>query len=209
MEAPRRGDIIMTEVSTKQRRRGRPKGSGIDDAAVLGAIADTLVANDGMRPTTAMKRCVKGIGATHLRRLQVKWKLDGARLRAAALQRAEARSAAERAAAQPAARGALPATRGRSLEDAIRTLNAIHESPVLALHGRLQDLVDPPFVRRMREMDAMLRGIANSPAIQAAQRLAESPAMRAMRAITEAPLAKEAERMNQLMRAIDPLGRHR
>jgi hypothetical protein len=52
--------------------RGRPKGSGVDDAASLAAVAELIAANPGMKPTTA----IKALGITNpsaVRRLRDKY----------------------------------------------------------------------------------------------------------------------------------------
>jgi hypothetical protein len=58
------------------RRRGRPKGTGIDDAATLAAIADLMAADPDLKPTTAIKK----VGVTDpsiVRRLREKLKAPG------------------------------------------------------------------------------------------------------------------------------------
>lgn len=42
-------------MAHKTAARGRPKGSGLDDAGPLAAIAELIAANPGMKPTTAIK----------------------------------------------------------------------------------------------------------------------------------------------------------
>jgi hypothetical protein len=42
-------------MAQKTAARGRPKGTGLDDAGPLAAIADLIAANPGMKPTTAIK----------------------------------------------------------------------------------------------------------------------------------------------------------
>lgn len=63
--------------TNKSRSRGRPKGSGKDDSKVLAEIANILIAEEEcIPPTTAMKRA----GVTNpsdIRRLQVKWQVEG------------------------------------------------------------------------------------------------------------------------------------
>lgn len=57
-------------------RRGRPKGTGIDDSASLRRLAEMLHANPGLKPTTAIRR----LGFTNpsaIRRLRDKYKLLG------------------------------------------------------------------------------------------------------------------------------------
>lgn len=56
----------------KTAARGRPKGTGLDDAGSLAAVAEMIVANPGMKPTTA----IKAIGITDpstVRRLRDKY----------------------------------------------------------------------------------------------------------------------------------------
>lgn len=42
-------------MAQKTAARGRPKGTGLDDAGPLAAIAELIAANPGMKPTTAIK----------------------------------------------------------------------------------------------------------------------------------------------------------
>jgi hypothetical protein len=72
---------------TKERRpRGRPKGTGKDDSVAMNRIAELLVANPSLKPTTAIKRI--GIrNESDVRRLQVKWKAQGPALLDAARMR--------------------------------------------------------------------------------------------------------------------------
>lgn len=89
-------------VNRPRQPRGRPKGTGKDDSAALKRIADLLVADPSLKPTTAIRRI--GVhNESDTRRLQVKWKADGAVLLAAA--RARKNEAEE--ARPPAAPGDL------------------------------------------------------------------------------------------------------
>lgn len=75
------------EATADKRGRGRPKGSGLDDAKALATITAMLAADRAMRPTTAIKRA----GVTNpstIRRLRDKLREAGespARVPAAAL----------------------------------------------------------------------------------------------------------------------------
>lgn len=42
-------------MPTKQSRRGRPKGSGLDDSGHISAIAAVIAQNPDLKPTTAIK----------------------------------------------------------------------------------------------------------------------------------------------------------
>lgn len=60
-------------MSAKMSHRGRPKGTGIDDSAMLAAIDGQIAANPEMRPTTA----IKSLGVedpSAIRRLRDKYK---------------------------------------------------------------------------------------------------------------------------------------
>lgn len=70
-------------MARKNASRGRPKGSGLNDAARIAAIADLIAAHPGMKPTTA----IKSLGITDasvIRRLRDKYNLVAAPLEAAA-----------------------------------------------------------------------------------------------------------------------------
>jgi hypothetical protein len=63
----------MTEATEPRARRGRPKGTGIDDAAMLARIGAMLRADQALKPTTAIKQ----VGVTDpsiVRRLREKLK---------------------------------------------------------------------------------------------------------------------------------------
>src|SRR3546814_6510390 len=75
------------------RGRGRPVGTGLDDGPTLNKMADIMVANPAMRPTTAMRRAIDKPGPSVVRRLQVKWKAGSAEYLAAARARRAAASA--------------------------------------------------------------------------------------------------------------------
>jgi len=60
-------------MAQKTAARGRPKGTGVDDAGHLAAIAKALADNPGMKPTTA----IKALGITNpsvVRRLRDKYR---------------------------------------------------------------------------------------------------------------------------------------
>jgi hypothetical protein len=59
-------------MAQKTALRGRPKGSGVDDASALAAVAELIASNPGMKPTTA----IKALGITNpsaVRRLRDKY----------------------------------------------------------------------------------------------------------------------------------------
>jgi hypothetical protein len=74
-----------------KRGRGRPRGTGKPDQAMLRQIASLLAEDPSLKPTTAIKRSIGTKNPSHIRRLQVKWKSEGSRLLADALRRQEKR----------------------------------------------------------------------------------------------------------------------
>jgi hypothetical protein len=81
-------------MSIQKRRRGRPPGSGKNDSARLAEVAALILREAALKPTTAMKRIMRTRHSpesddTLLRRLQCKWRKQGARLLAEARDRAD------------------------------------------------------------------------------------------------------------------------
>jgi len=64
-------------MAQKTAARGRPKGTGLDDAGPLAAIAELMAANPGMKPTTAIKALGISDPST-VRRLRNKFQLCSA-----------------------------------------------------------------------------------------------------------------------------------
>ena len=64
-------------MTTEKRKRGRPLDSCIDDSSWLVEVADILLSNPKLKPTTAIKRVLPTPDPSPIRRLQSKWKQDG------------------------------------------------------------------------------------------------------------------------------------
>jgi hypothetical protein len=75
-------------MTIEKRKRGRPLGSCIDDSLLLAQVADKLVSDSKLKPTTAIKQVLASPGESPLRRLQSKWKIEGS----AYLQKAQNRA---------------------------------------------------------------------------------------------------------------------
>ena len=162
-------------MNSTKRNRGRPRGTGLDDSPMLKKMADLLAADPKLKPTRAIKRVLEQPGETNVRRLQGKWKDDGARYLA---------DAQARRAAVP-----VPA-RQLSAPQSLRTVHEIAE-----LHRHMQDALSPamraaqemmnsPGVRAMQEA---ARRLHESPTIRAIEELQNSPTMRAMRELQNSP----------------------
>jgi hypothetical protein len=162
-----------------KRQRGRPRGSGKDDASYLIRIADLLVRNPSMKPTAAMKLLIKerknwdATDTTLLRRWQVKWKANGDELLAAAHERARPRPPA------------VPAH--LTIFSLIQALKAGESSPYFKIIRDAQEAAEKsPWLKTLREMENLpfiraMREMENSPAIQAFKKWNDLSAMPAGR----------------------------
>lgn len=118
-------------MTVKTATRGRPKGSGVNDASQLSKVQSLLSANPGMKPTTA----IKSIGVTDpsaIRRLRDKFNsAPPAEARPPARPTAAAKRTPAHARTKPAitARPAPRATRSRTIEAAPATSQAEAPDP--------------------------------------------------------------------------------
>lgn len=168
-------------------KRGRPRGTGKNDTPYLMQVAEFMVADPKLKPTTAMKRVIatrREWGAsddTLLRRWQGKWKNVGADLLAAAKNRAESKPMRSI--------GGYRSSHGYPFEESatmrlmrainetpmMRTMRAIEESPTMKVMRdmqRMQDLIDPPWLRHMREQEKLertMRDLIDPPYLRAAR----------------------------------------
>ena len=87
-------------MTTVKRLRGRPRGTGKNDTRQLEQVAEFMISNLSLKPTTAMKQVIASRKSwdasdeTLLRRWQEKWKMQGAKFLTQARQQAEAKKAA-------------------------------------------------------------------------------------------------------------------
>lgn len=176
-------------MTDDRRRRGRPKGSEIDDSEMLTAVADLLVAHPDMKPTTAMRRIKRDASTAEIHRWQDKWKRRGTDLLTAAKSRAKevARKTAEREA------------REETRVSGIDILKFASGFPGFPSADPLWRFVDSPQMRMFRELQSSgtLRAmwdLQKSPEMEAARRLIEETreARRAAAAHLNDPSTKEA-----------------
>lgn len=166
-------------MSSIKRNRGRHRGTGLDDSPTLRMLA----ADPSGKPTAAIRRVPDKPTETAVRRLQGKWKDQGARY----LADAQARQSA-----------APALTRRSSVPYSPRTARQVMEA-----HRRMQDALSATMLAAQELM--------NSPAIMAAQeaarRLSESPAMRAIEELRSSPAMRAIEKLqnSSTMRAMREL----
>jgi hypothetical protein len=141
-------------MTPTKRPRGRPPGSGIDDMPALIQVADLLVGDPSLTPTTAMKRVMRSrtnwgaIDATLLRRWQDKWKHQGAALRVAAQ---------ERARPKPTMAESIIEAR-RALAEWSKALKDASEIPALAEWSKaLKDASEIPAIKKWDEHVRLLQ----------------------------------------------------
>jgi hypothetical protein len=176
-------------MSIEKRPRGRPRGSGKNDLPQLAQVADLLVCDPSLRPTTAMKRIMRSAknwearDETLLRRWQVKWKEHGVSLIEVARERAQPRPAAL---AKPPYfdRQALRVV--QEFEEAIR---AAQNSP---FEKAMRTAQDHPF-------EKALRAAQNSRLEEALRKVRELPFEKALMAMVQnSPLVKTFVAMSLL-----------
>lgn len=158
-------------MSNEKRGRGRPPGTGKNDARTLEAVADMVIATPTLRPTTAMRRVARKATEADIRRFQAKWKEE----RETLLERARVRAEARRNTS------ASPPRRHRS-SSGIASLERISQE-MGAVSRLTHEMLDSPAMRAMRDLE-------NSPALKAMRDLENSPALKAMRDLENSPALK-------------------
>jgi hypothetical protein len=170
-------------MSSIKRSRGRPRGTGLNDSPALRKVADMLAADPTLKPTTAIKRVLNRPDETAVRRLQGKWKDQGAKYLADTHAR----------------RAAVPApTRRTGTSYSPRTTRQLFEG-----HKRMQDALSPT----MRAAQEMMSSPAMLAALEAARRIQESPTMRAIEELRSSPTMRAIEQLQNspTMRAMREL----
>ncbi len=177
---------------TIKRPRGRPTGSGIDDAWFLACVADEVLKDSGLKPTTAMKRLLRSStnwqGASEeaaLRRWQTKWKVSSDGLLAQARERVTA-----------------TATRivgGHSSQYSVSTATEIFARAVQA-HNRLREMTETPGFRTAVESARAL----HEKSVAAAQRALDSFTDMQRAEIARAQRLQDALNLPEVRRALDP-----
>jgi len=162
-------------MTIEKRLRGRPRGSEKNDAPYLAQVADLLLRDQLLKPTTAMKRVMasrKDWGAsdeTLLRRWQVKWKERQQAFMAAARERARPKAIAPMmpgsvwyVAASPAMKAAQEAV--KAIQGYINSpaTQAAQEEAIRAVQG----YYNSPAMQVAQEAMRAVQGYVNSPAIR-------------------------------------------
>jgi hypothetical protein len=171
-------------------KRGRPIGTGIDDSKILAAIADALLANPKLRPTTAYKQIAHKSSEASIRRIQAKWNAQRELLLAAAEQRKAARLEAERQAI--AAQRSTPG---------LAIANLVHRNSVAGQLMALKLAHQNPTMRAIQEMQktslfAQLKALEEHSAFARIRKLTEDSSLsRMMKAMDESPTMRMIRKM--------------
>lgn len=192
-------------MSSNKRGRGRPRGTGLDDSATLKKMADMIVANPALRPTTAIKRALERPNPATIRRLQGKWTAMSAEYLADAQARRAVKPAPVRRAAAPYSlrTGRQIAEAQRKMYDALGVnsgIRAAHEmlnSPAMqAAREAARHYQESPAMRAIEEM-------RNSPTMRAIEEFENSPTMRAIRQLEDSPGMRAIREAEATMRLLD------
>ena len=164
-------------VQTK-RGRGRPPGEGRQDKPFLEKVADLMIADSHLKPTSAMKKILQSrkdwesSDETIIRRWQVKWKACGVSLLVAASERA--RPVVTPAPLPPGAfERQLPSRPFWQIKQ------ELERSPYLAI---IREMQNSPAMQRARQMNSssamqIAREMHNPPAMQMAWETQNSSAL--------------------------------
>lgn len=192
-------------MKNSKRGRGRPIGTGLDDGPTLKKVADMIVVNPSLRPTTAIRRTLGAPGGSTIRRLQVKWKAVAVEyLTDARDRRAVALTPARRSGASYSPQTARQLAQAhKALQDALggSGLRAAHEamtSPVQ--RAALEYMNSPAFQAAQKAMcrhednpaTRALWEAQNNPEMRAIRELQNSPAMRLYRELQDSPAMRAA-----------------
>jgi hypothetical protein len=146
-------------MSIEKRPRGRPCGTGKRDIPHLMRVADLLVSEPELKPTTAMKRVMRErndwreTDATLIRRWQIKWKAKEASFLAAAHERRRARCST-----------VMMTDLVNTFRQLDETFKAMQNSPTLRqLDETIKAMQNSP---TLRQLDETIKAIQNSPTLR-------------------------------------------
>ncbi|MER9262822.1 MULTISPECIES: hypothetical protein [unclassified Mesorhizobium] len=148
---------------TDKRSRGRPVGSGKQDAPFLAIVADILIRNPSLSPTAAMKQVRdnnKGWEAASdealLRRWQDKWSKEQGQLIADAKERARPRAVVVHRILASGVSRESPFGAVSRLQETLDAVGRVNDylkpfREAQALQRQLKDMIDAPSIRAVRD----------------------------------------------------------
>jgi hypothetical protein len=158
-------------------------------------MAELMVEEPGLRPTTAARRVLQSPSDADIRRLQVKWKASGRSRMEYARERRRLRDELRRDRATAAFRKRIKEDQERVAASVSAMLGL--DSPALRL---ARELADSPATRLSREAYDSLasraaRELSDSPTMKAMREAYDSPAMKAVREAYDSPAMKAVREM--------------
>jgi hypothetical protein len=178
-----------------RKRRGRPKGTELDDSVMLAAIADMLFAHPVMKATTAMRQIKFDASDAEIHRWQDKWK----RRKSGLMSEAKARDGEARR------KAADKRTVGYSAVDTIRFASSLTGLPTLDPIWKIMKSPEMQLIQELYKNGTMqaIRELKKTE-IAAARQMAEDT--RQAREMFADPSLKEAlmaiEEQREAMRAL-------
>ena len=183
----------MIAMASDKRPRGRPPGEGKKDSRYLMQVADLLVRDPSLKPTTAMKRVMCSrkdwdeTDETLLRRWQIKWKKNGESFLGAARERSLPKPVSSGTAYYPNTGAGTP--------------NPLQEQ--FMRDSRMRDILDPPGMRLMRQMERqekLMRDMIDPPGARMMRKMEQQE--RIMRDIIDPPLMRKLRQQDEIMRKL-------
>jgi hypothetical protein len=200
-------------MSQPKRSRGRPKGSQIDDRELLLRVAERIVANPSLRPTSALKLVHPRPKESLIRRFQFKWRMWGEQLLAEVRDRVAPRPVV--ASSSPVGRRLSAIELARRIADSpvLRMARAWDDSPAMKLARKYQDGTvfrlarigqDSPFLHKMAAMQASplvkkMIEIQTSPAVQKMIELQRSPTFQKMVEFQNSPAMRAIRERQEML----------
>lgn len=185
-------------------RTGRPQ---INDDATLAAMADLILADPKMKPTTAFKNVFSAVTTVHSedsarRRVTLKFNVDRERLLQASVNRRGVRAKPAPSVFQGKhSLGVSDSPFAMALRDVQTQAVGICDSPAfLALreaHQAMAMLSDSPMLERLRDAQQAAAGISGSPAF-----LALREAHQAMAVLSQNPALEQLREANKVAMAL-------
>jgi hypothetical protein len=198
-------EVAMTNTT---KRRGRPTGSEKDDSKALSAIADMILQDTNLKPTTAMRRFNRNASDADIHRWQDKWKHrkdvllahakarseERARQKSARTATTSNRSFALTAAGQLAESAFTRLSLGMETSPSVKAMIELHHSPAMSA---MREFQESPIMKRVRELHERIdlraiRELHDSPTIRAIKAFEDSPTMRAFRGLDDSHVMRAA-----------------
>jgi hypothetical protein len=155
-------------MTNNKRSRGRPRGSGKNDDRHLAQVADLLVQEPSLTATAAMKRIMSNCNdwdaasePALIRRWQSKWKLNGEALLVKARNNVYPKPASSDGSnGYPRPITGTVWLQCERMMDQQRRIQDLIDPPYMRFFReaqRMRDLIDPPYMRALREQAQRLR----------------------------------------------------